>query len=44
VYDGVPAIGEHTESALTGLLGLAPDEIARLGSTDVVGPAPVRAA
>ena len=44
VYDGVPAIGEHTESALTGLLGLAPDEIARLGSTDVVGPTPVRAA
>jgi crotonobetainyl-CoA:carnitine CoA-transferase CaiB-like acyl-CoA transferase len=44
VYDGVPAIGEHTESALTGLLGLSPDEIARLGSSDVVGPTPVRAA
>ncbi|SFP49634.1 Crotonobetainyl-CoA:carnitine CoA-transferase CaiB [Geodermatophilus dictyosporus] len=44
VYEGVPAIGEHTESALTGLLGLPPDEIARLGSSDVVGPTPVRAA
>lgn len=44
VYDGVPGIGEHTESALTGLLGLSPDELARLGSSDVVGPAPVRAA
>ncbi|MEX5717050.1 CaiB/BaiF CoA transferase family protein [Geodermatophilus maliterrae] len=44
VYDGVPAIGEHTEPALTELLGLAPDEIARLGSGDVVGPTPVRAA
>ncbi len=44
VYDGVPDIGEHTESALTGLLGLTRDEIARLGSDDVVGPTPVRAA
>ncbi|SMO94662.1 Crotonobetainyl-CoA:carnitine CoA-transferase CaiB [Geodermatophilus aquaeductus] len=44
VYDGVPEIGQHTESALTGLLGLAPDEITRLGSIDVVGPTPVRAA
>ncbi|WP_204263564.1 CoA transferase [Geodermatophilus normandii] len=44
VYDGVPGIGEHTESALTGLLGISPDELDRLGSSDVVGPAPVRAA
>ncbi len=44
VYDGVPAIGEHTESALAELLGMARDEIARLGSSDVVGPTPVRAA
>ncbi|MGY1712110.1 CaiB/BaiF CoA transferase family protein [Geodermatophilus sp. SYSU D00758] len=44
LYDGVPQVGEHTESALGGLLGLSHDEIARLGSADVVGPAPVRAA
>jgi crotonobetainyl-CoA:carnitine CoA-transferase CaiB-like acyl-CoA transferase len=44
VYDGVPGIGEHTESALTGLLDISPDELDRLGSSDVVGPAPVRAA
>ncbi|MBM7808735.1 crotonobetainyl-CoA:carnitine CoA-transferase CaiB-like acyl-CoA transferase [Geodermatophilus bullaregiensis] len=44
VYDGVPAIGEHTESGLAELLGMARDEIAHLGSSDVVGPTPVRAA
>lgn len=43
-YDGVPTIGQHTETALTGLLGLSPEELAALGAADVVGPTPVRSA
>ena len=44
VYDGVPTIGQHTETALTGLLGLSSEEVAALGAADVVGPTPVRSA
>lgn len=44
VYEGVPTIGEHTASALTGLLGLAPEELAELGHSDVVSLTPVAAA
>ncbi|MGK5111442.1 MULTISPECIES: CaiB/BaiF CoA transferase family protein [unclassified Geodermatophilus] len=43
-YDGVPGIGEHTLTGLTGLLGLSAAEIDELGRADVVGPTPVRAA
>ena len=43
-YDGVPTIGQHTETALTGLLGLSSEELAALGAADVVGPTPVRSA
>ena len=43
-YDGVPTIGQHTETALTGLLALSPEELAALGAADVVGPTPVRSA
>jgi crotonobetainyl-CoA:carnitine CoA-transferase CaiB-like acyl-CoA transferase len=43
VYDGVPSIGEHTQSALTDLLGMASDELEALGAAAVVGPTPVAA-
>jgi formyl-CoA transferase len=43
VYDGVPAIGEHTEAGLKGLLGMSREELDALGAADVVGPTPVRA-
>jgi formyl-CoA transferase len=44
VYDGVPEIGEHTEPALTSLLGLSADELHALGAAAVVGPSRVPAA
>lgn len=44
VYDGVPAIGEHTGTALADLLGMSSEEVGRLGAADIVGPTPVRSA
>jgi crotonobetainyl-CoA:carnitine CoA-transferase CaiB-like acyl-CoA transferase len=44
LYDGVPGIGEHTETALTALLGMDAGELQRLTRDAVVGPTPVRAA
>jgi crotonobetainyl-CoA:carnitine CoA-transferase CaiB-like acyl-CoA transferase len=44
LYEGVPAIGEHTETALTALLGMDAGELQRLTRDAVVGPTPVRAA
>jgi formyl-CoA transferase len=44
VYDGVPSIGEHTESALTDLIGLPRAELEALSAASVVGPTPVPAA
>jgi crotonobetainyl-CoA:carnitine CoA-transferase CaiB-like acyl-CoA transferase len=38
VYDGVPSIGEHTTSVLSGVLDLTPDELAELGGRGVIGP------
>jgi formyl-CoA transferase len=43
VYNGVPEVGEHTESALGGLLGLTSQELQTLGAGGVVGPLPVPA-
>lgn len=43
-YVGVPAIGEHTGSALCELLGMSSAELGELGSAHVVGPVPVPAA
>ncbi len=43
-YDGVPTVGEHTESALTDLLDLPRSELEALGAAAVVGPTPVPAA
>ena len=42
-YDGVPSIGEHTQSALTDLLGMPAQELEALGAAAVVGPTPVAA-
>lgn len=39
VYDGVPSIGEHTTSVLSGVLDLTSDELAELGGRGVIGPA-----
>lgn len=44
VYDGVPQIGEHTETVLPELLEMGGEELARLGASGIVGPAPVHAA
>jgi crotonobetainyl-CoA:carnitine CoA-transferase CaiB-like acyl-CoA transferase len=44
LYEGVPAVGEHTETALAGLLGMEAGELQRLTRDAVVGPTPVRAA
>jgi crotonobetainyl-CoA:carnitine CoA-transferase CaiB-like acyl-CoA transferase len=38
VYDGVPAVGEHTQSVLSGVLDLSPDELAELGGRGIIGP------
>jgi crotonobetainyl-CoA:carnitine CoA-transferase CaiB-like acyl-CoA transferase len=38
VYDGVPAIGEHTAAVLAGALRLPPDELAELAGRGVIGP------
>lgn len=39
VYDGVPAIGEHTRSILTGALELSPAELGELAGRGIIGPA-----
>lgn len=39
VYDGVPAIGEHTDAILTALLGLPADELDALSAACIVGGA-----
>jgi crotonobetainyl-CoA:carnitine CoA-transferase CaiB-like acyl-CoA transferase len=44
LYDGVPAVGEHTETALASLLGMEAGELQRLTRDAVVSPTPVRAA
>jgi crotonobetainyl-CoA:carnitine CoA-transferase CaiB-like acyl-CoA transferase len=44
VYDGVPAIGEHTHAVLPELLGLNAEQLDELGADGIVGPTPVRAA
>ena len=38
VYDGVPAIGEHTASVLAGALELTPAQLAELAGRGVIGP------
>jgi crotonobetainyl-CoA:carnitine CoA-transferase CaiB-like acyl-CoA transferase len=38
VYDGVPAIGEHTASVLTGALELPQAELAELAGRGIIGP------
>ncbi|MBV9448931.1 MAG: CoA transferase [Streptosporangiaceae bacterium] len=46
-YDGVPAIGEHTESVLAGALELTPTELADLSERGIIasdGPGPGPAA
>jgi crotonobetainyl-CoA:carnitine CoA-transferase CaiB-like acyl-CoA transferase len=43
LYEGVPAIGEHTEAGLTELLGLSREELATLGSASVIGSEKVSA-
>ncbi|MFD0688622.1 CaiB/BaiF CoA transferase family protein [Actinomadura fibrosa] len=40
VYDGVPAIGEHTEEVLAGELGLAADRLAELADAGVISTRP----
>jgi crotonobetainyl-CoA:carnitine CoA-transferase CaiB-like acyl-CoA transferase len=44
VYDGVPAIGQHTHAVLPELLGLGDDELGALGGEGVIGPTPARVA
>jgi crotonobetainyl-CoA:carnitine CoA-transferase CaiB-like acyl-CoA transferase len=39
VYDGVPAIGEHTRSVLTGALELSPADLSELAGRGIIGPA-----
>ncbi|SFO54758.1 MULTISPECIES: CaiB/BaiF CoA transferase family protein [Actinomadura] len=36
VYDGVPAVGEHTEDVLAGELGMAADRLAELAGAGVI--------
>ena len=36
VYDGVPAIGEHTREVLSGLLSLSDDDLAGLAASGTV--------
>ena len=36
VYDGVPAVGQHTEEVLAGELGLAADRLAELAAAGVI--------
>ena len=36
-----PLLGQHNEDVLTGLLGLAPDEIADLQQAAVIGERPL---
>jgi len=38
LYEGVPAIGEHTAPALTELLGLTREELAELAASSAVAP------
>lgn len=40
VYDGVPAVGEHTQSTLTEF-GISAAELSELGAAGVVGPVPI---
>jgi crotonobetainyl-CoA:carnitine CoA-transferase CaiB-like acyl-CoA transferase len=40
VYDGVPSVGEHTTSVLSGVLDLTSDELAGLSGRGVIGPSP----
>jgi crotonobetainyl-CoA:carnitine CoA-transferase CaiB-like acyl-CoA transferase len=36
VYDGVPAVGEHTREVLSDELGLTPDELGQLQADGVI--------
>ena len=39
-YDGVPSVGEHTTSVLSGVLDLSPDDLAELAGRGIIGPFP----